>query len=185
MSEDDGSTWVQIDEIAISDKPFLTGHTVTELANYGSTYYFQLKVLNEIGPSESLPKAFVLATLPSKPPTVPIQNFDSTSKTHIKIIYEEIEPSETGGSDIIGYDLWRDDGLDGDFINLYHTDTILGLSYVDYEVATRYLYRYKYRVRNVNGYSEFSDAGFLYAANVPSTPQAPSLIGVTQDSISL
>ena len=123
--------------------------------------------------------------MPGKPPNAPIQNFDSTAKDWIKIIYEAIDPSETGGSDILGYDLWRDDGADGDFKSLYHTDSILGLSYVDYDVETALLYRYTYRARNINGYGDFSEPGYLYAANVPSTPQAPSLIGVTSDSITL
>ena len=141
--------------------------------------------MNEVGASESLPKAIVLATVPGKPPIAPVQNFDSTNKERIKIIYEAIDPSETGGSDILGYDLWRDDGADGDFQSLYHTDSILGLSYVDYDVKTALLYRYKYRARNVNGYGDFSDPGYLYAANVPSIPEPPSLIGVTSDTISI
>lgn len=57
-----------------------------------------------------------------------------------------------GGSEILGYDLWRDDGQDGDYKALYHTDVILTLTYADFEVETSKLYRYKYRARNVNGY---------------------------------
>ena len=35
VSEDSGSNWTQVDESALTNKPFLTGHTVTGLANFG------------------------------------------------------------------------------------------------------------------------------------------------------
>ena len=133
-------------------------------------YYFKLIAKNEIGESESLPRAIVHATAPIAPPNAPIQSFDSASKEHIKILYEAIEGGDTGGSAILGYDLWRDDGVFGDYVALYHTNSILGLSYVDYDVEPYKLYRYKYRARNVNGLGEFSEPGYLFAANAPEKP---------------
>ena len=58
----------------------------------------------------------------------------------------------SGGSPVLGYELWRDDGDDGDFINLFFTDTILGTSYTDNNVEKSQQYRYIYRARNVNGW---------------------------------
>lgn len=75
--------------------------------------------------------------------------------------------AENGGSPILGYELWRDDGNNGDFINLYTVDTMLSLSYLDMKVEKGVIYRYKYRARNVNGWGDFSDSGYLFAANVP------------------
>jgi len=49
---------------------------------------------------------------------------------------------------VLGYQLHRDDGRAGDFVNLYHTDTIMALSFTDKNVQTGLLYRYKYRARN-------------------------------------
>lgn len=67
MSEDDKVTWSQVDNSAISNKPFLVGHTVTGLSNLGLTYHFKLIVNNEVGSSESLPRGIVLAKVPIKP----------------------------------------------------------------------------------------------------------------------
>lgn len=41
------------------------------------------------------------------------------------------------------------------------------------------LYRYKYRARNVNGWGDFSQPGYIFAAEVPSKPAVPSLKSVT------
>ena len=77
---------------------------------------------------------------------------------------------QNGGSDILGYELYRDDGLDGDYLNLFSFDSNLGTGYTDKAVSVGRLYRYKYRARNYNGWGEFSDAGLLYAASIPDEP---------------
>jgi hypothetical protein len=65
-----------------------------------------------------------------------------------------------GGSSILSYDLWRDDGKGGDFYSLYGTrattEQILILEYTDYNVSKGVSYRYKYRARNINGWGDFS-----------------------------
>jgi hypothetical protein len=93
--------------------------------------------------------------------------------------------TQDGGTTILGYDLWRDDGSSGDFTQLFATDTILGTTFTDISVSTGLLYRYKYRGRNTNGYGEFSDVGYLYAASVAGKPNAPSLIAVDTTTIQL
>ena len=90
-----------------------------------------------------------------------------------------------GGSAILGYDLWRDDGLDGDFVPIFIMDSILAVTYLDSDVVQGRTYRYKYRARNVSGYSLFSEAAYLFAASVPSKPEPPLMTGVTRDTISL
>ena len=71
MSADDGQTYTEIDEDAINNKPFLRGHVVTQLSNLGSVYLFKLVARNELGSSESLPKAIVLASPPDRPDNPP------------------------------------------------------------------------------------------------------------------
>ena len=74
----------------------------------------------------------------------------------------------SGGSPITGYDLWRDDGNNGDFFRIYSVDNVLALQYLDFNVVRGRTYRYKYRARNVNGWGEFSSSSYLYASDVPS-----------------
>lgn len=93
--------------------------------------------------------------------------------------------ANNGGSAILGYDLWRDDGSNGDFTSLFSTNTILGTTFTDINVTKALLYRYKYRARNINGYGEFSEVGYLFAASVPGKPEAPAMTAVDSSSITL
>lgn len=47
------------------------------------------------------------------------------------------------------------------------------------------LYKFSYRVMNVNGWSSMSDSVYIRAAIVPSKPDAPTLIQATSTSIQL
>jgi hypothetical protein len=93
--------------------------------------------------------------------------------------------TEDGGSPVLGYDLWRDDGRNGDFQSLYYSKTILATSSIDLNVSKGFTYRYNYRARNINGYEDFSHVGYLFAADVPSIPDAPTLISVDANEIKL
>lgn len=46
-------------------------------------------------------------------------------------------------------------------------------------------YKYQYRARNINGWGDFSDYGYLFAADVPAKPQAPMMTAVNDTSISI
>lgn len=83
------------------------------------------------------------------------------------MVWNGLATSENGGSAILGYDLWRDDGDEGDFNRLSNSDVSMALSYTDRTPRQSLVYRYKYRARNVNGWGAFSDVGYLYAADVP------------------
>jgi len=46
-------------------------------------------------------------------------------------------------------------------------------------------YSFRYRVRNVYGWSEFSPVTRILAADVPETPKRPTFINATDNSISI
>jgi hypothetical protein len=71
---------------------------------------------------------------------------------------------------VLGYDLWRDDGLNGNYFDLYQSNSVLSTTFFDTNVVPNRLYRYIYRARNINGWGDFSFPGYLFAADVPSTP---------------
>lgn len=102
-----------------------------------------------------------MASVPATPSTVSTQDFSFTTESQIKVVFDSLESiAFNGGSPILGYDLWRDDGKGGDPVSLYGskatTESILVLSYVDFAVAKGITYRYKYRARNINGWGDFS-----------------------------
>ena len=99
--------------------------------------------------------------------------------------YTLLSTAENGGSDILGYDLWRDDGNNGDFNRIYTVDNVLANTYIDYNVQKGKTYRYKYRARNINGWGEFSASGYLFAADTPSKPESPTLFKVSDTIISV
>lgn len=124
---------------------------------------------------------------PTSPPT---QNFAFTTENWIKVEFTSLEtPTLNGGSTILGYDLWRDDGYGGDPVSLFgskaSTESILALTYTDFNVAKGVTYRYRYRARNINGWGDFSVDGYLFASSVPSQPPPPALLAVADTSISL
>jgi len=114
----------------------------------GQSYRFKLTASNEVGSVESTNFAeIVAASVPDAPPTPPVQNFASTDSDRIRIEYETLDGGVTdGGSPILGYDLWRDDGAGGDLFSLHGSQaashSILALAYTDYDVVAGVTYRY-------------------------------------------
>jgi hypothetical protein len=157
-----------IDVAMIENKPYLTQHDVTQgLDQLGSIYQFQIRVVNEIGYATSDAADFVLAAVPDRPFNTPAQNMAHTNAEQINVVWDYLTTAQNGGAPILGYDLWRDDGASGDFESLFFTDTTIAASFTDLQVETSLVYRYMYRCRNLNGWGEFSEPGYLYAANVP------------------
>jgi len=51
---------------------------------------------------------------------VPVQVFTHTTATQISMVWNGLSTEQNGGSPVLGYDLWRDDGDEGDFIRLFY-----------------------------------------------------------------
>ena len=78
-----------------------------------------------------MPLEIKLAAVPNKPQDVPVQVFSTTTSEQISLVWVGLATSENGGSTILGYDLWRDDGDEGDFRRLSSSDVNMALSYTD------------------------------------------------------
>ena len=197
-----GTSFLGIDSVALSGRPYLTQHTVTAEATAdpataggplvsGGTYKVKLLAYNEVGHTESTNYLdVVVASVPEPPPSAPSQNFAFTDEGKIRVEFGTLESATyNGGSQILGYDLWRDDGAGGDLGSLYGSaaafQSNLALTFTDFDVMKGTTYRYMYRARNINGWGDFSEVGYLFAASVPARPQAPSLVSVDDGEISL
>ena len=55
---------------------------------------------------------------------------------------------------------------------------MLATSYIDTDVAKGKNYKYKYRARNISGWSELSEEAYMTAATIPSQPAAPTIDSV-------
>lgn len=121
-----GDAFLQIDASALRDRPDLGAHTVTQEATAdpevggaplvtGRSYRFMLVALNEVGSVWSTNYAeVVVASVPDAPPLAPTQDFTGTDRDRVRVEFSALDSVHDGGSPILGYDLWRDDGAGGD-----------------------------------------------------------------------
>ena len=115
MLDSGSGAWVPVDPGAIENKPYLNEYSVTGLTELGVAHQFYISVFNEIGQSDSATTSVKLAAVPDAPADPPAQDYAHTTSSQIKITYEALPEVNNGGSEIMGYDLWRDDGQNGDF----------------------------------------------------------------------
>lgn len=125
--------------------------------------------------------------MPDTPTVGPISDASVTDNTRIKVNYGPQTSLENGGSEIISYELQMDNGKGGAFSSL------IGLSSnsleTTYTIASGIqsggMYRFRYRSRNINGWSEWSPITYIRAATVPQRPPAPTFSDADATSITL
>ena len=132
---------------------------------------------------------FVLASKPPQPVTGPTYHLAESSNSHIKISFDPlVSDLETGGSQILSYNLEIDrsddnfvDVFGGSEIDTYTTEALIGAPLVE----EGFVFGFRFRARNVYGWSEWSPVTYALAATVPSTPLAPSFVSATANTISV
>lgn len=141
-----------------------------------------MRAHNLAGDFDSIPAVVVLAAVPDTPLSAPSSNAAVTDTSQIAVSYGALTAAQNGGSDVLSYELQVDDGRGGDFRSLLGNETSgdsLETFYVLGEGITGGgLYRFRYRARNVNGWSIFSPVAYLRAADAPGRPAAPILVSV-------
>ena len=101
------------------------------------------------------------------------------------VTYPELESAtERGGTTILSYNLQMDDGA-GSFRNIHGFDSDVLDLFAQVEADEGVTYSFRYRARNLYGWSEFSPVTQILAAGLPSAPPKPSFIAATDNSISV
>jgi len=132
-------------------------------------------VFNSVGNSLSETASYVLASIPPAPSSAPADDTLVTSSQLIKVDYNVISTSEeTGGSPILSYNLQMDDSA-GHFSDIhgYQVDTLTLSATVQDNIQTGLTYAFRYRVKNLYGWSQFSPVVHILAASVPEAPAKP------------
>ena len=80
-------------------------------------YRFRVAVENSLGVSEYSDEIQLMAT---DPPATPTMTLDEAARTVDSIRLHFVPATDTGGSNIIGYKLWRDEGLSGSPFSLIY-----------------------------------------------------------------
>ena len=80
-----------------------------------------------------------------------------------------------------------DNGSGGSYTSLIgYTSDSLSTSYtIAYNIVKGTSYRFIYRAKNINGWSGFSPATYITAAEVPQRPPAPVFYTATSTSVTL
>ena len=143
----------------------------------GSDVIAEVRATNSIGegqPSFVNSAGGQIEVSPHTPELAPMRNVSTSTTENIGIVMPEITGIQTGGSPILSYALYWDQGS-GIWTNLtgvgqYHPSryyTVEGLTNTN-------LYKFKYKVRNVHGWSDYSPEVELMSAAVPAQMDPPT-----------
>lgn len=91
--------------------------------------------------------------------------------------------TDDGGSPVILVELQMDDGLQGDFVSILNTTNLSQLTITDVQRGN--FYRFRYRVANVNGYSDWSSVAYLTPTSAPDAPPSPTFKSGTSTTVTL
>lgn len=141
----------------------------------GFTYRFRYRANNCKGWGPFSDELYVLAAQKPNAPAAP-QRIDSSS-TEISL---KLFPStENGGTPVLDYELWRNDGSDGSSFVIISGYNYLANGFIytvnaasESMVAGRF-YQFVFRSENLLGYSEFSGPVAFGIADKPLKPSAP------------
>lgn len=182
------SLFGEVHASTVANKPNLRSLTITELPTgiVGQKLKIQLHALNSAGLfSQSNILEVIVAGVPSTPTSAPTE--DTTTTTYSSIGVNYLEPDNQGSS-ILTYDVQIDDGIGGPFSTFAGGQTTyLSLSAVDTTGITKgETYRVRYRAKNINGWSDYSNIAYVLAASPPDAPPVgPVYITSTDTSITL
>ena len=168
MWRDDGELgdFIPIDEDIGPSTFSYDVHSLQESA----VYRFKVVVYNEIGPTASNIVSTVVADVPSTPSQAPSFNTEETTSDSIRVVMEKI--ADDGGSQILSYHLQRTESGGSVFFDVVGGEGNYNLnSEVQViNLVKRRSYRFRYRVINQVGPSDWSPESFLVPAVKPETP---------------
>jgi len=126
----------------------------------GKEINIKVAALNVMGNVTSRATLLTLSDVPSKPYPAPTVDYLETTTGSIKVNFLN-QNSDDGGSPITIVELFMDDGRQGEFKRVLVT--ISTTTSYTMSVERGLIYRFKFRTANVNGWSDFSEIGYMYS----------------------
>ena len=142
----------------------------------GKTYRFQIEVFNYEGTKTSNIATYIIATVPDKPANAPHLDVTQSDGGKLQIYIDELLDAESGGADIISYEIQIDDGLNGAFYTVlggeegYTLDSEITITK---NIVKGRQYRLRYRAINLIGNGPWSDLAYVVASTFPKAPPKP------------
>lgn len=189
---DDGATGTPTIEIntandpAIRNQPTLRQATITTLSasDLGKDYALKLVATTARGDFSSETVTIRFATVPQNvASTAPVEDSAKTSASQVTVKYAA---PTTGGSPVLGYHLQYGVGIAGGFSDLLAANSnSMATSYSLTQVEKGQTYYFRFRVRNMYGWSDFSSTGYITASEVPARSNPPAVSAFSTTAISL
>jgi hypothetical protein len=159
---------------------------ITVVDGEDESYRVEIKAENENSFVNSNIITVVAATIPNTPTSAPAIVEADTDDTQITVSIAAI--TDTGGSAITSYELQKDNGRGGSYTTVGGGDLSpsLSLTYtVTTDIERGVAYRFRYRSRNIVGWSGWSSIGSLTASTIPDAPAQPTYLSSTDTTITL
>lgn len=120
---------------------------------------------------------------PRSVPEKPLNGVTNVATTRSALGIQYTEITEDGGSKILAYNIYVDDGMDGEYQGPYlATASDFTWSSQDLlTLQTGLIYKIKYSATNIHGESELSDETSILLAEVPTEPH--NLMRIDKDSL--
>jgi hypothetical protein len=115
------------------------------------------------------PLKVIMADVPSTPTSSPSEDTLVTAHDTIKVTYSA---PDNGGSDITSYEVQisEEDGSYTTFVGGDDSPYLRTEAQTSINIVKGNTYRIRYRARNLNGWSGYSDARYIVAASAPEPP---------------
>jgi fibronectin type 3 domain-containing protein len=132
---------------------------------YGKTYYYAVSAKNLVGESEL---SEIISSVVRYAPTDVLNISAISGNGFVNISWKE--PMENGGSEIVRYQIFRSQGLEGNYSTL---TTLSGETRYFNDTSVNNGVPYNYKIRGNNSYfdSAFSKVVTGYPATVPDVPE--------------
>lgn len=151
-------------------------YTFTGLSS-GHQYSIKIKARNLVGDSDwSLPTYAYAGIEPTRPDLI---TFTSSTRNTLQLDWPALTGDDTGGTSqypitITSYDLYMDNGYNGDFKLIHSAPTTSHL--VQY-LTPGLMYRFRLMAKSAIGLqSEYSTIQYMMAGTIPTAPSSPQMI---------
>ena len=161
----------------LQDKTYITTLQVTDFPDnsLGNSFLFLVKVYtkNAIeGVSSEVSDLIILAGVPDMPTSVPTRRDSEAGEFAIAVDLAEV--TGVNGAVLTSYHVEIDDGVGGAYSSIKGSlaDDLSLIAVKDTGIESGRQYRVRYRVRNIVGFSDYSEPGYILAASKPFSPEA-------------
>jgi hypothetical protein len=114
----------------VNNDPSILIHTIDMSVDgvIGNIYKFKIRAINIMGTVDSNAISVALASLPSKPSTVPVSIKSGTNQYQLTAQIATFDSTMNGGSPILNYDIQYDDGLRGTYKSIITLSPIISIT---------------------------------------------------------